>query len=159
MIPIEELSREPLADGEVKFVDSFVQATGFPKPFKMRFESLEGDNVEIGIQQQSYDSIKEIKFSNIDFPALRLEIYYYSPLAKDTTEKSHTSIDNRVVMACSVTPSNAASVKEAIAALHIFRGIYSGTIKVDGVKMVETGDKLALNKEQIEDALDFGKMF
>ncbi len=157
MIPLEELSREPLADGDVKVIDCFVQATGFPKPFKMRFESLEGDKVEILIQQQPYDSITEIKFSNIDFPALALELYYYSPLVENTNEKSHTNADNRVVMACSVTPSNASSVKEAITALHIFKGIYNGTVKANGVNMVETGEKLSFNKEQIDDALDFWK--
>ena len=159
VIPIEELSRDPLSDNEALFTDGFMQAYAFPEPITMTFESPEGDVVEIGIQQQAYDSLVEIKFLNVDFPALKIELYQYSPLVEDTDEKdaedAHTNINNQLVANYSVTPSKAKNVKDAIIALHLFRGLYNGTTKVDDHIISPEGGKGKFDPKRIEDALAF----
>ena len=154
-IPIEELSRDPLSDGEVLFTDGFMQAYAFPDPIKMIFESPEGDFAEIGIQQQAYDSLTEIKFINLDFPALKIELFQYSPLVDDADEGAHTSTNKQIVVNYSVTPSNAESVKDAVTALHLFRGLFNGTTKVNNNIVSPEGSKEKVDSKKIEDAIAF----
>ena len=154
-IPIEELSRDPLSDGKALFTNGFMQAYAFPDPIKMVFESPEGDIVEIGIQQQAYDNLAEIKFLNVDFPALKIELYQYSPLVEDAEEGAHTSANKQIMVNYSVTPSKAASVKDAVIALHLFRGLFNGSTKVNGSVISPEGGKGKFDPKRIEDALDF----
>ncbi len=155
VVPIEKLSHDPLSDGEVMFTDGFMQAHTSSEPLKMTFESPEGDSAEISIQQQAYDSLLEIRFLNIDFPALKIELYQYSPLVKNCKEKAHTNINNRLVVNYSVTPSKADTVKEAVTALHIFRGLFNGTTKVNGYIIAPVGGKSKFDPKKVEDALLF----
>ena len=157
LIPIEVLTQDPLSDDEVTFTNGFLEPHALPDPIKMLFESPEGDQITIGMQQQAYDSLDEIKFLNVDFPALKIELYQYSPLAEEHEENAHTSEKNQLVVTYSVTPSNATSVKDAVAALHIFRGLYNGTTKVNGHSISPKGINKKDNPERVEDALAFWK--
>lgn len=155
VVPIEELSRDPLSDDKVLLADGFMQAHSFPEPVRMTFESPEGYAVDIGIQQQAYDSLSEIKFVNVDFTALKIELYQYSPLVENVDEDAHTSISNQLVVSYSVTPSRAANVKDAITALLLFRGLYNGTTKVNGHTISPEGGNGKFDPKRIEDALAF----
>lgn len=155
VIPIEKLSQNPLSDGESLFIDGFMQANAFPEPIRMAFESPEGDVVEIGIQQQAYDSLVEIKFLNVNFPALKIELYQYSPLVENFDGEAHTGINNQLVANYSVTPSKASNVKDAIIALRLFRGLYNGKTKVNGHIISPEGGKEKFDSKRIEDALAF----
>ena len=158
VIPIEELSCDPLSDGEALFTDGFMRANAFPEPFKITFESPEGDSVEIRIQQQAYDSLMELRFINVDFPALKIELFQFSPLVDNCEEEAHTSINKQLVVNYSVNPSKADSVKDSITALRIFRGLFNGTTKVDGHIITQGAGKGKFDPKQIEDALDFWEM-
>lgn len=152
-IPIELLSADPLHSDGAKFIDGVIH----PYPFqetKMTFESPEGDVVQIGFQQQAYDSVTEIKFTNVDFPALKVELYQYSPLAYENEEGAHTSQDRQITVTYSVVPSKAATVKEAVIALHIFRGLFNGATKVNGKVISPEGGKSEVDPARIEDVMN-----
>lgn len=154
MVPIEILSADPLHSDGAKFMDGIIHPYAFPEPIKMTFESPEGDSVQISIQQQAYDSVTEIKFSNVDFPALKIVLYQYSPLIEDQEADAHTSNDKQLVVTYSVTPSKAASVRDAVTALHIFRGLINGETKVDGKVIAPEGGTSKVDPTRVEDALN-----
>ena len=152
-IPIERLLVDPFHAEEAKFYCGVV----LPYPFQIRkriFESPEGDIVSIEIQQQAYDNVMEVKFSNVNFPALKIDLYLYSPLNDEDDEKmAHTNKDHQYKATYSVTPTKAATVKEAVIALHLFRGFYNSTTKIDG-KIISSKSKInEFNSAQMEDAL------
>ena len=152
-IPIELISADPLHSDGATFVDGVIH----PYPFqetKMTFESPEGDVVQIRFQQQAYDSLTEIKFSNVDFSALKIELYQYSPLIDEVEEGAHTSQERQLTVTYSVTPSKALTVKDAVTSLHIFRGLFNGTTKVDGKLISPEGGKGDVDSARIEDALN-----
>ena len=155
VMPVEELSRDPLTDEEINLKDGFMQPYGFSKTIKLLFESPEGDKVEIELQQQAYDSLVEIKFANTEFPSLKIELYLYKPLVNDCDEEAHTNVNNKVVVTYSVTPSKADSVKDAVVALHLFRGLVNGTTKVNGYSIPSEGVNDNSDPKRIEDALKF----
>lgn len=154
-IPIEKLTQDPLEESETLLVDAWVYPSTFPQPIKMMFESPEGDQAEICLQQQAYDSFTEQKFINVNFPALKIEIYQYSPLTEETGEEiAHTSADRQIIVTYAVTPSKAETVKDAVTALHLFRGLLNGTTKVNGQVISSEGGKEKINPKQVEDALN-----
>lgn len=154
-IPIEMLTQDPLIEEEILFVNGWIYPNTFPGPIKMVFESPEGERAEIGFQQQAFDSFSEVKFLNVDFPALRIELYQYSPLSDESVdEETHTSADNQVTVKYSVTPSKAGTVKEAVVALHLFRGLFNGTTKVNGQIISPKNGNGKFDPKQIEDALN-----
>lgn len=157
VIPFENLYRDPLEDrdNEVMSNDEYFLTYVSLAPIQVKFESPEGDSVEIGIQQQAYDSLGEIKFVNVDFLAMKIELYKYSPLVYNCCENAHTSVNNQLVVNYSVTPSQAESVKDAVVALRIFRGLFNGTTKVNGHTISSEGSKCSFEPKKIEDALTF----
>lgn len=150
-IPIEMLSSNPLIDEETQYIDGWMKPDSFLSPMRVTFESPEGDVAEIDLQQQAYDSLMEIKLASVNYPALKIEVYQYSPLVESKAEGEHTSIKKQLVTTYSVIPSNAASVKEAVAALHIFRGLHNGTTKVNGKQISPEG--ATDEPKQVEEAL------
>ena len=155
-IPLEKTTRNPLQENKTVVAQARMYPEKFPKPITITFESTEGNQLPIEIQQQVYDSLLEIKFQNINFPALKVEIYRYAPLLDEINcEKSFTSVNNPYYFIFSVKPSKAQTVKEAITALHIFKGIHDGTAKVNGQAIVPNGGKSTLNSQQIDNALAF----
>ena len=157
MVPIEILSVDPLHSDGSRFMDGIIHPYAFPDPIKMTFESPEGDSVQISIQQQAHDSVTEIKFCNVDFLALKIVLYQYSPLVEDAEDDAHTSRDRQLVVNYSVTPSKAASVKDAVTALHIFRGLINGETKVDSKVIAPEGGITKIDTTQVEDALNMWK--
>lgn len=159
VIPLEKTTGNPLQENEAVVTQARMYPEKFPKPIIVTFESAEGDRLPIEIQQQVYDSLLEIKYQNIDFPALKVEIYRYAPLFDGIHhEKSLTSADNPFRFTFSIKPSKARTVREALTALHIFKGIYDGTAKVNGQIIVPKAEKSTLNSQQIDDALTFWSM-
>lgn len=156
VIPLEKTTGNPLQENGFIVTQAMMYPEKFPNPITVNFESTEGDRLPIKIQQQVYDSLLEIKFQNIDFPALKVEIYQYSPLLDEVHhEKSLTSADNPYRFIFSIKPSKAQTVKEAITALHIFKGISDGTAKINGQIIVPKDGGSTLNSQQIDDALTF----
>ena len=152
-IPIELLSADPLHSDGAKFVDGVIHPYPFRKT-KITFESSEGDAVQISFQQQAYDSVTEVKFTNVDFPALKVELYQYSPLVDENEEVTHTSQDQQLTVTYSVIPSKAGTVKDAVVALHVFRGLFNGTTKVAGKVISTDGEMSEVDPARIEDALN-----
>lgn len=156
VVPIEKTMTNPLRDEKFEIQDSRMYPQKFPEPVELLFESAEGSTVPIAIQQQPYDSMVEIKFSNVSFPALHMEIYQFAPLDDNLNqEHSFTSADAPVRLTYSVTPSKAHTVKDAISALHIFRGLLNGTAKINGQLIEVTNKESTADFKQIEEALLF----
>ena len=155
LIPLEQTVGNPLNEGKTAIMDCVIHPSKFPDPLVMLFECENGDSVPVSFQQQPFDSLTEIKFSNIDFQALNIEIYIYSPLTDTDEEGSLTSKGHSASVTYSVTPTMADSVSDAVKALHIFGGLFAGTTKVNGQIMVSEDAQKNFDQEKLEDALAF----
>ena len=156
VIPLEKTMVNPLRDEKFKILDCRMYPQKFPDPVELLFESVEGNMVPIAIQQQPYDSMVEIKFTNVNFPSLQIEIYQFAPLDDNLDQEcSFTSADAPVRLAYSVKPSKAHTVKDAISALHIFKGLLNGTVKINGQLIEVMNKKSTADLKQIEEALLF----
>lgn len=154
LVPIEMLFADPVHSDEVRLMECMMEPSSFPK-VRMTFESPEGDVVQMGFMQQAYDSVTEIKFANIDYLALKIELYLYRPLAVDVENEdgAHTSPKRQLTVTYSVNPAKASTVKEAVAALHVFRGLFNGKTKVDGKMISPNSVETQIDSGRIEDAL------
>lgn len=150
---VNKLSSDPLRDKESEIIDSWIFPSGFEKPYKLLFESPEGDKAEVEIQQVKYDSLTEIKKQNNSFPALTIEIYQYSPLSTRDDPNAHTSAEHQVKIAYSVTPNKAQSVRDAVTALHIFRGLLKGTTKINNHSISSKEGKIISEPVKLESML------
>ena len=75
LIDMEHTVGNPLADEPTKITNARMYPQKFPAPTVLCFECDTGEKAYISFQQQAYDSLTEIKFSNVDFPALKMDIY------------------------------------------------------------------------------------
>lgn len=141
LIPIEQTSGDPFGEPPT-IVETWMYPAPFPEAKPMLIETAEGDKVKLMIKQQPYPSMEETKFASTNFEALKLEIYI-----SDQPRASRITY--------SVTPQKAKSVDDAVVALHIFKGFYEGTVKIDGKLFSDPliGEK-SFDKEQIESALE-----
>lgn len=155
LIPLEQTVGNPLTDESNEMKDCKMFPEKFADSVPLLFESKEGDKVTISFQQQAYDSLTEVKYCNVDFPALKIELYVYSPLVEECKEESKTSKSNPMIAAYSVTPTKAATVSEAVEALHIFAGLFAGTTRVDGQIMISKAAQDKFEPQKVKDALDF----
>lgn len=156
VIPIEETLRDPLSENTATVTDAYMYPTAFPEPVTMFFETLENDKACINFQRQAYDNLAEIKFMNTDFPALKIEFYYFSPLTDNLQhETAVTSCEAPIKVRYSVTPSKAPTVKSAITALHICKGLCDGTLKINGQTLSLPNEESVIISTQIDEALTF----
>ena len=155
LIPLEQTLGNPLSDEKIICKDCKMYPAKFPNPTPMMFESEEGDKVCINFQQEAYDSLTEIKIHNVDFPALKIDLYIYQPLVDISEETAKTSKNNQFIANYSVTPTNAPSVSEALTALRFFKGIFTGKTKINGQSMISSTAQVEFDKQGVEDALHF----
>lgn len=155
LIPLEQTLVNPLSDENVIVKDCRMYPEKFLEPTSMVFESEEGDKVCINFQQEAYDSLTEIKIHNVDFPALKIELFVYSPLTDITEKTAKTNADNRISVTYSVTPTKASSATEALSALRIFQGLFTSKTKVNGQVMISTATQAKFDPKSVEDALQF----
>ena len=155
VVPLEKLISDPLGENEIIITNGQMLSSPFSPPIKSKFETPDGDCAEISIKQTALDSVVECKFINVDYPALKLEIYIYDPLVDTYSEKSKTGPDKQAVFNYSITPSKATSVKEAVTALRIFKSIIDGTVTINGQAI--SPENIVHNNgiEQIDDVLSF----
>ena len=154
LIPVEQTIGNPLDDEDVSILNTRIFPRELSGPRSLRFESAEGDNVVINIQQQAYDSLTEIRFSNIDFPALTIDMYIYSPIVDVKEETAKTSKDNLSNITFSVNPTRASSITEALIALRIFKGLIEGTTKVNGHVFVSKFTSTDVETHKVTGILD-----
>lgn len=156
VIPIEETVGNPLQESTRTISNAHMYPQKFPEPMMFNFESVEGAKISTAVQQQPYDSIAEIKFKNIDCPALDIELYCFAPLADDISgEKAYTSTEHPVHVIFSVFPTRARNVKEAVEALQLFKGLSDGTASINGRKLYQKSDTSTLSPEQTNEAIKF----
>ena len=156
VIPIEETVGNPLQEGKGTISDAQMYPHKFPEPIMVTFENAAGTKISTGIQQQPYDNIAEIKFKNVDYPALKIEVYYFAPLADDISkEKTYTSVAHPIHVMFSVFPAKARNVKEAVEALQLFKSLSDGTASINGHKLSQKSDTSSLSPEQTNEAIRF----
>ena len=149
-IPLEKIGADPFRDTCV--VKNIII---YPEPFSesipVIFESPEGEKVEINFRQQAYDSMTELLFQNIDFPALSIMLYLYDPIIEEDQNEDEKPGK------CSITvqPKSASSVEEAITALHIYQGMMNGTTKMNGAFLTPSSKEIDHPSEQLHKALYF----
>ncbi len=141
-IPLEQSVHNPLGD-PVEITECYMYPEPFPDPVLITIKTIEGDEVILNMKRQPYESMDEIMFSNIDFPALKLTVI----INEIEVKKS------KIIY--SVTPTKAKSVSEAVALLNALKGIYNRTAVIGGLQQTSTliPDK-AFDEEQVEAALD-----
>lgn len=155
LIPLEQTIGHPLSEEKILIEECRMYPERFPDPTPMIFECEEGDKVSIYFQQVAYDSLNEIKIHNVDFPALNIELFIYSPLVEKNDEKAKTNKDNRVSVTYSVTPTKAPSTSTALLALRIFRGLFTGKTRVNGQTMSSASMQKKFDSQRVEEALLF----
>lgn len=92
----------------------------------------------------------ELKFANVDFSALQIEITVRSSLLDDIEEKNMLA-----KMTYSIVPTRAGTVTDALTALHIFKGLFQGTTTINGIAVKSEDTDYIFRQEQMEDALQF----
>ena len=156
VIPIEETVGSPLQEVKGAISDAKMYPHKLPEPIMVTFESATGTKISIGVQQQPYDSIAEIKFKNVDYPALKIEVFYFAPLADDVSEeKAYTSEAHPIHVMFSVFPAKARNVEEAVAALQLFKSLLDGTASLNGHRLLQKSDTSTLTPEQTDQAISF----
>lgn len=155
LIPLEQTMANPLSDVDIIVKECRMYPEEFPDPTPMIFESEEGDKICINFQQEAYDSLTEIKIHNVDFPALKIELFIYSPLTDVNEETAKTNEDNRISITYSITPTKASSSTVALIALRIFKGLFTGKTKVNGQVMISTSTQAKFDPQRVDDALQF----
>lgn len=152
---VRKLSSDPLSDEECEITHSMIYPSQFEKPYTIRFESPEGDVVDIDIQQVKYDSLTEIKRENISFPALKIEIYQYSPLTNRLDSGAHTSQTKQIKINYAVIPNRAKTVHEVVVAFHVFKGLVEGTTKMNNTYLTSQEGKITSPTVQMESSMVF----
>lgn len=155
LISLENTIGNPLSEEKSTFMDCRMIPERFPDPIPLEFEIEHGENILIFFQQQIYDNFNEIKFSNVSFPALKIDIFVYNPLLEKRNGKANTDKRNPVKASYSVNPTKADTVADALKAIQIFSGLFSGTTKVNGQVMISEAAQAKFDSEKIEDALLF----
>lgn len=143
-IPLENIDENLLdTDTSVKMQEAYMYPEPFPPAKELEFETVEGEKITINIAQQPYASLEETLFTNINFPALQIRF-----LLADDYEHSKVTY--------TVNPKKAVTVSDALAAIHLFSGLYHGTVKIDGEKITEpvTGSS-DLDMDQLNNMEDF----
>lgn len=155
MIPLEKTVGNPLQEEDVTLTEARMVPEKFPEPFFFLFESAEGDRLSLAFQQQPWDSLTEIKYSNVNFPALKLDIYLYSPLVEVQEETAHTTKEDPCIVKSLVMPEKADTVSDALKALHIFFGLADGTVSLNGQRMQPDSVQDDFDMPGAEDVLIF----
>lgn len=155
LVKIEQTIGNPLSDTLPVVKDCRMYPEKFSAPIPVTFEIEEGKSIIINFQQQAYDSFEDVKISNIDFPALTIDLYIYDPLIEMDEEEVDNHDNNQGRITYSVNPKKAATVSDAIDAMRMFKGILSGTIKVNGKKLLSSPIRANYDPQEMEDAMSF----
>lgn len=135
-IPIEQIGNNPLEENP-KIIENYMYPEKFPSPFPMPMETPEGDKVVLEIQRQPYDSMNIVKFTNVNFPAIKLEMF----ISEDDLEKSKITY--------SITPSKAETVTDAVLAIRLSKYLQMGEVLIEGKKMFQPNFDDSLDMDQL----------
>ena len=149
-IPMEKMGADPFRDTQV-IKDTMIYPEPFSETIPVMFESPEGKKIEILFRQQAYDSMTEVLFQNISFPALSIKLYFYDPIIEEVEN------EERKLGTCSITVNSksALSVEDAITALHIYQGVINGTTKMNGAFLTPSSKEIKHPLEQLRQATYF----
>ena len=134
-IPLEETLGNPLSDERVSVFNQMIHPAPFQNPIQFKFETEDGDMVNIGIQQKVHDSLTEIYYENTDFLALDIKIYIYQPLISVEDNNAVTSKDKPFLFKYTATPTKASNVEEAVLSLKLCRDFINGTAKINDMSL------------------------
>lgn len=140
-IPFENMIGNPL-DGPANIKESYLYPEPFPAAKQFEFETAKGERVTISIMRKPYDSFDAVLFESIDFPALQMKFII-----------ADNHVDSKVLY--TLNPQKANTVADALVAIHLFEGLYYGTIKIDGKKI--TGSVIessSFDAEHLESAIE-----
>ncbi len=135
------LGQNPLKDN--RFIGAMMRTKPFPPPIPFKYETVEGDELEIKMQQVVYDSWSVSKFENVNYLGLSMEIF----IDDDNIENSK--------MTFSFRPHNAESVEEAVKETHFIKGAYQGTLMSDGVVIGGTNAESTIDMDSIVSSIEF----
>ena len=142
--PLSELNKDPFSSNE-KIVNEYIIPSPFPEGRLVSFETESGKKRDIVIQRVPCDSREYVKMSNIDFPALSLNLYI-----PDVGCKGPGKIN------ISATPSKADNVMDAVFSLELLKGYVEGTLKINGKRLgKELPDDPNYNIELMDEKLKY----
>lgn len=156
LIALEDTVGDPFMETHAVFRDLRLYPGQFEdeKIIKLNIETSTGEKYVLQLQQQAYDSLVEVKYGNVNFPAIKIEMYVYSPLGEGISdEKAVTSEATPMKATYTVKPKKAKTVKEAVQSLEVFRELFNGTLKSDG-KTIDGEEHADVDLQQIEEQLN-----
>lgn len=137
-IPIEQIGFNPLEESP-EIIENYMYPEKFPDPFQMPIEIPNGKKIVLEIQRQPYDSMNIVKFANVNYPAIKMEIF----INEVEIEKSSLTY--------SVNPSKAQTVEDAILAIQISKYMQNGEALIEGKKMFRPNiESESLDMEQLD---------
>jgi hypothetical protein len=154
-IPMSQTIGHPLSQEKVTTDNGMLYPGELSEPFSIKFEVEDGKMTEIKFQQQAYDSVTEIKLSNVNFKSIKMDIYIYNPISDIDEENAKTDSLHKVIISSSINPKNAESVEEVIDSIKLFKGLMEGTVKINGKLDRSEKPECSFNQHDLEDALNF----
>ena len=136
-VPLALVGQNPLRDIKIQNIMMYPQP--FSEPFIILCDTLERDHLEIKMKQVPYDSWIESKFENVDHKGIRIEIY----INDEDIRKSRITY--------SISPQNAKTVGEAVAIVHLFKGLLEGTAKINGSKAIPIKENPDVDRDRLND--------
>lgn len=142
--PLSELNKDPFSSKE-KIVNEYIIPSPFPEGRLVSFETENGKKRDIIIRRVPCDSREFVKMSNVDFPALSLNVYI-----PDVGCKGPGKIN------ISATPSKADNVMDAVFSLELLKGYVEGTLKINGKSLGKVlPDDPNYSSESVDEKLNY----
>ena len=153
-IPLASTVGDPFSDEQCEMMYSIIGVTDDYPIMEIGIETDDGEKDTIQLQQQAYDNVIEIKYANVNFKAIKFEIFIYQPLVENVDEyEAETNANNPIKINFSIKPRDAASVEEAVKTLNIFKCVYNNTLKVED-KIIHWKNDSKIDWEKFEEQDD-----
>lgn len=148
-----DIYKDPITGEKTEIAHDFIMLPSpFPPAAPMKFETYDGEKVNIDFIRVPYDSFDYIKFENVSFPALKM--------TWTIPEREHKAELGPGIINLSATPSKAESVDDAILALKILKSFAIRRLKINDTRMGEDlGSATKLKNDQLEDRIKFWSLF
>lgn len=148
-----DVYKDPITGERTELAHDFMMLPSpFPPAAPMKFETYDGEKINIDFKRVPCDSFEYLKFENVSFPALKM--------SWTIPEREHKAELGPGVINISATPSKAKSVDEAILALKFLKSFAIKKLRInDTIMGNDLGNASKLNNAELENRLTFWGLF
>lgn len=134
----------------------YISPSPFPPAIGMVFTVEDGENIEVKIKRQPYESMNHILLENESPSGLKIR-WILSELKESNDQQRQQEGDSlpSATMTVTATPSKAKSVDDALNGLKILKAFATGNLYIDGHKSEDKQSEGKLDVNDINDKIDF----